>query len=236
MNEDELLEIFKPLIGVKLDWLSIPEEALQGFEPSQIAIIINTLLDAAMPQIKMLAADDPENAEKLAALSLSKAPRLIGEREGYPDFLHESGLRVELKGLFVDSPDLHLKRPPTRREPSARLNEHVTIDIIDPDKDVLLVAATQIRCVDGWCTPVIVDVGAFRMVAVIEARDSRLMATGGKWDGFVPKVVSNKGRQKLRLQEPLDEPDDFERDTNFGKLRRIPYQPLEDFLDKYKPL
>ena len=116
----ELRNTFAPLIGIKIDWLTIPDRALQGFEPSQIAVIINTLLDGILPQIQLISTNE-QNQEKLKNIGLQKSPSNIGERESYPDYIHVSGTRVELKGLFVDNITLKLKRPPTRREPSARL-------------------------------------------------------------------------------------------------------------------
>src|SRR5262245_16905200 len=101
--EIEKLRIaFLPLLGLKINWFSVPKEALGGFEPSQLAVISNTILDAALPQIEQLS-EDPENAEKLKQIQITKAPREFGQREGYPDFVHASGMRVELKGLFVDN-------------------------------------------------------------------------------------------------------------------------------------
>ena len=47
---ESLRKVFLPLIGLKINWLSIPNQALPGFEPSQIAVIVNTLLDAILPQ------------------------------------------------------------------------------------------------------------------------------------------------------------------------------------------
>ncbi len=91
---------FSPLIGLRINWLSIPSGALAGFEPSQIAVIINTLLDAILPQIEFLASDE-ENKAKLSGIGLSKAPGVIGQRETYPDYVHVSGKRVELKGLSL---------------------------------------------------------------------------------------------------------------------------------------
>lgn len=83
LNELRDLErAFRPLIGLKISWLSIPGVALVGFEPSQIAVIVNTLLDAILPQIEHLATD-PTNAVKLRAIGLSKAPGVIGQRETY---------------------------------------------------------------------------------------------------------------------------------------------------------
>ena len=231
---DSLYEVFSPLIGIKIDWLSIPDKALRGFEPSQIAVIINTLLDGILPQVELLTTD-PENAEKLKHIALSKAPGEIGEREGYPDYIHISDKRIELKGLFVDNTDLQLKRPPTRREPSARLKENITIKKIDPKNDVLLIAAVQLKEDEGRCYPYIIDIGVFSMIKCIKARDERLHSGGGKWFGNIPKVISNKGREKLKRGETLTDRD-YEKDTNFGKLKRIPYPPLQLFLRKYKTI
>lgn len=228
---EELRKDFELLIGLKVDWLSLPRQSLPGFEPSQIAVIINTLLDAALPQIELLASD-PENAEKLKHIGLSKSPSQIGERESYPDYIHKSGKRIELKGLFVDNPDLDFKRPPTRREPSARLKENVTIDVVDPANDVLLVAAVRLQEVDGRCYPIIIDIGLFLMIECIRARDRRLEESGGKWFKGVPKVISNRGLEKKKEGKPLND-SDFEKDTNFGKLKRIPYDPLQEFMRKH---
>ena len=82
--------------------------------------------------------------EGVAAIGLEKHEGLAGEREGYPDYRHaESGLRVELKLLFVDNPDIAMKRPPTAREPSARLTQ--TVKNVVPETDVLLLIAYQLR-------------------------------------------------------------------------------------------
>lgn len=228
---DSLNEVFSSLIGMKIDWLSIPGKALKVFEPSQIAVIVNTLLDGVLPQVELLTMDH-ENVEKVKHIGLSKAPGEIGEREGYPDYVHISGKRIELKGLFVDNPDLQLKRPPTRREPSARLKDNITIEKIDPKNDALLIAAVQLKEDKGRCCPYIVDIGVFSMVKCIKARDQRLYEGGGKWFENTPKVISNKGREKLRRREILTD-GDYENDTNFGKLKRIPYPPLQSFLRKY---
>lgn len=132
-----LRQEFEPLTGLRVDWLALPEQALPGFEPSQVAVIVNTILDAALPQIQLLATN-PGNLAKLEHIGLLKAPGQIGDREAYPDYIHKSGYRVELKGLFVDNPVLKLKRPPTRRQPSARLKENVTLYNVDVTKDVLM--------------------------------------------------------------------------------------------------
>ena len=233
-QELELLkEAFQPLVGFRITWLSIPGAALHGFEPSQLAVIVNTLLDGILPQIEHLATDT-ENADRLlGSIGLSKSPGEIGERESYPDYVHVSGKRVELKGLFVDNAELTMKRPPTQREPSARLKENVTIDVIDPANDALLVAATQLQADEsGACSPYIIDIEVFSMVECVRARDGRLAEAGGKWFGSLPKVVKKKSLSKRRAGHSLTD-DDYEKDTNFGKLKRIPYQPLKDFLRKY---
>jgi hypothetical protein len=229
---EKLREIFRPLLGLKISWLSIPSKALPGFEPSQIAVIVNTLLDAALPQIEYLATD-PENAKKLRGIGLSKAPGVIGQRETYPDYIHVSGKRVELKGLFIDNTQLPLKRPPTAREPSARLKENVRMDVIDPANDALLLAAVQLQeDTRGNCTPRIVDFAVFSMVECVRSRDERLKEGGGKWFGGVPKVVKKTSMSKWQAGGKLT-PADFEKDTNFGKLKRIPYPPLQDFMRKH---
>jgi hypothetical protein len=227
-----LRSAFAPLIGLRITWLSIPGGALVGFEPSQIAVIVNTLLDAILPQIEFLASDR-ENASKLAGVGLSKAPGVIGQREAYPDYVHISGRRVELKGLFVDNPDLALKRPPTDREPSARLKENVTMDVIDPANDALLVAAVQLRPDEReQCSPYITDIGVFSMVECVRARDKSLATRGGRWISGVPKVVKKATMGKFKKGKRLQN-SDFEMDTNFGKLKRIPYAPLQDFMRKH---
>jgi hypothetical protein len=227
----ELYESIKPLLNMRIDWLSIPDNALDGFEPSQVAVIVNTLLDGILPQIELLAIDE-ENRKKLHGIGLKKAPGLLGEREGYPDYVHVSGKRVELKGLFVDNQDLKMKRPPTKREPSARVKENVTMNEIQPENDALLIAAVQLQEKDGLCSPFIVDIGIFSMVEIIRIRDQRLVDTGGRWIGNLPKVISKKGAVKLNKGEVLTD-DDYEKDTNFGKLKRIPHAELQAFLKKW---
>ncbi|MCX6376338.1 MAG: hypothetical protein NTU88_09965 [Armatimonadetes bacterium] len=235
ITDDDLESLrlaFAPLLGLCITWLSIPSGALSGFEPSQIAVIVNTLLDGILPQIEFLSSDK-ENERKLAGVGLSKAPGVIGQRESYPDYVHVSGKRVELKGLFVDNPELSLKRPPTDREPSARLKENVTMDVIDPANDALLVAAVQLRADKiGNCSPYVTDIGVFSMVECVRARDQSLAKRGGLWIYGVPKVVKKASMGKFKAGNELQN-SDFEKDTNFGKLKRIPYPPLQDFMRKH---
>lgn len=237
ISSEEIIALkkkFDCLIGLKINWLSLPAISLDGFEPSQLAVIVNTLIDAALPQIKLLG-NDEENIEILSKLGLSKSPRDIGEREAYPDYITDSGYRVELKGLFVDNIELNMRRPPTAREPSARLKENVTMDVINPKTDVLLIAAVQFKEENNVCTPEIVDIGVFSMVECIKARDLRLSESSGRWFGKMPKVISLTGRVKLRRGVSISDlsEDDFQKDTNFGKLKRIPHKPLQDFLKKH---
>lgn len=234
ITEEEIAALrkeFEPLIGLRIDWLALPHQALPGFEPSQVAVIVNTILDAALPQIQLLATN-PENLRKLEHIGLSKSPGQIGEREHYPDYIHKSGYRVELKGLFVDNPSLQLKRPPTRREPSARLKENVTVDDVKHEKDVLMLAAVQLQEFEGRCYPVIIDIGLFSMIECIRARDRRLAEGGGRWNKGVPQVVKKASLKKYQNGQPLSDAD-FEKDTNFGKLKRIPYPPLQEFLARH---
>lgn len=228
---EELYEAMKPLLNMRVDWLSIPDDALEGFEPSQVAVIVNTLLDGILPQIELLAIDE-DNRKLLEGIGLSKAPGLLGDREGYPDYVHVSGKRVELKGLFVDNPKLKMKRPPTKREPSARIKENVRMNEIQSENDALLIAAVQLQEKDGLCSPFIVDIGVFSMIEIVRVRDQRLLDTGGQWIGGLPKVVSKKGALKLKAGLALTDAD-YEKDTNFGKLKRIPYKPVQDFLKKW---
>ena len=232
-DQIEQLKIeFDPLVGLRIDWLALPESVLPGFEPSQIAVIVNTLLDAALPQLKLLQVQDPENKKRLEEVGLSKFRGLIGERESYPDYLHKSGFRVELKGLFVDNPALKLKRPPTPREPSARLKENVTTNDVIANKDVLMVAAVQLQETDHVCYPVITEIELFSMIECIQARDNRLLKGGGRWSSSQPQVIKTASQAKYRKGLPLSD-EDYAKDTNFGKLNRIPYPPLVAMLLKY---
>ncbi len=224
-------EDFEPLVGLRITWLALPGVALSGFEPSQVAVIVNTLLDAALPQIKLLASS-PENSERLNSIGLEKAPRSIGDREAYPDYIHKSGYRFELKGLFVDNLELGLKRAPTRREPSARIKDNITIADVNPSKDILLMAAVQLRQFDQYCHPVIIDIGSFSMIDCIKYRDERMFRLGDRWNGKTPQCVRKSSIGKFLRGESLND-EDYQHDTNFGKMKRIPYIPLQQFLKKH---
>jgi len=223
---------FAPLIGLRIDWLALPEKVLPGFEPSQIAVIVNTLLDATLPQLKLLEVQDPENKARLEKVGLSKSRGQIGDREAYPDYLHKSGYRLELKGLFVDNPALNFKRTSTQREPSARIKENVTVNEVIADRDVLMIAAVQLQETEHVCYPVISEIGLFPMIDCIDARDGRLIKGGGRWHNSQPQVVKKTSQAKYRTGQPLTD-GDYAKDTNFGKLNRIPYPPLVAMLLKY---
>ncbi|MGC8400775.1 hypothetical protein ACP3P6_07925 [Enterobacter mori] len=89
-----------PLIGTQFDTLMLPSAVLKAFEPSQIGTIVGSLMDALIPHL-----------DSIPQVGLRKHAGLLGEREGYPDYIHASGLRVELKLLYVDNPNLTMKRP-----------------------------------------------------------------------------------------------------------------------------
>ncbi|MEC8074064.1 MAG: hypothetical protein VX087_00370 [Pseudomonadota bacterium] len=227
----ELKKIFSKLINIKLDVLKLPIKSLKGFEPSQIAVIINTLLDGLLPQIESVSTN-LKDKKILKDIKLKKYIGKIGQREGYPDYIHESGFRVELKGLFVDNKDLELKRPPTKREPSARIKDNIKMENINPKKDLLLVIAIKLIKEKDLCIPTIVDIELLSMDECIKFRDTRLQETGGKWINGVPKIISKKGIKKRKLGQKI-EITDYEHDTNFGKLKRIPLQKLQNFIKKY---
>lgn len=228
-----------PLIGVQLDVVRLPRVVLAGFEPSQVGTIVGTLVDACVPALDQL-------YPNLEGLGLLKAPGILGEREGYPDFHHSSGARLELKMLYVDPVGVKMKVPPTPREPSARITQKVTLKNVLPERDLLFVLAYQLRPLPSerdTYSPTFVDIGLFPMIECVRARDHRLTSRGGRWFGDyeTPAVISAAGRRKLDNGRPLDasygrkesEGKDYNEDTNFGKLKRVPYQALQAFLKKH---
>ena len=247
------------LIGVQLDVLRLPRAILHAFEPSQIGTIAGTLMDACIPELPTLL----RGRGHADVGGIEKHEGILGEREGYPDYRHESGLRLELKLLYKDPVDVEMKSPPTPREASARLTQKVTVKNVQPETDVLMVVVYQLtksRHPRFWLprrflprthinegdifSPTIVDIGLFPMIDCIRARDDRLERSGGKWFGNyeTPCVPSKIGRGKLEKGEPLDdssygrkesEGKDLNEDTNFGKLKRVPYMPLQLFLKKH---
>ncbi len=180
-------------------------------------------------------------------VGIEKHEGILGEREGYPDYRHKSGLRLELKLLYVDNPEIPMKKPPTPREPSARVTQKVTLKNVEPDTDVLLVIAYRLQengLSPPGCSPVIIDLGLFPMISIVSARDRRMIEAGGRWFGDyeTPTIPSNTARRKLASGEELDDSSygrkesegrDFNEDTNFGKLKRIPHKPLQAYLKKH---
>jgi hypothetical protein len=232
----ELKEQLKPLIGQRFRSLSLPIVAIAAFEPSQIGTIVGSLMDALIPHLD------------IKGLGLEKHEGILGEREGYPDYKHKSGKRLELKLLYVDNPDLKMKKPPTPREPSARLTQKVTVKNVAPELDAMLLIAYRIEVDDrnpDSAVPRIIDLELFSMIELVEARDKRMTDGGGRWFGNyeTPTILSKIGQNKVSNGTALDtsiygrkesEGKDFNEDTNFGKLKRIPHPKLQKFLTKYR--
>ena len=230
---DQLRNALQPLIGVQFTNLTLPTSALPAFEPSQIGTIVGTLMDALLPTLD----DIPE-------VGLQKHEGILGEREGYPDYKHSSGLRAELKLIYVDNPKLRMKRPPTKREPSARLTQKVTLKNVVPSTDTMLLVAYQLKRQEDQsdaASPTIIDLQVFSLIELVEVRDKRLLDGGGRWFGNyeTPVVLSKLGQAKVAKRQPLDtttygrkesEGKDYNEDTNFGKLKRIPHAGLQAFL------
>ncbi|MGE3935324.1 MAG: hypothetical protein AB7F67_18830 [Rhodospirillaceae bacterium] len=236
---DNLAKQLRPLLGVQFHSLALPLVALQAFEPSQVGTIVGTLMDALIPHLP--------NAKELG---LTKGAGILGEREGYPDYVHNSGYRFELKLIYVDNPKLVMKRPPTRREPSARLTQKVTVKNVNPMTDAMLLISYQLQPSSenkDAVSPTIIDYRVFSMIDLIIARDRRLIESGGRWFGNyeTPAVISKIGKVKIARNMPLDtsvygrkesEGKDFNEDTNFGKLKRIPHIGLQRFIKECQAL
>lgn len=229
----ELRAALGPLRNTQVKYLQLPADLALQIEPSQVGTIVGTLTDLLLPRIAL---------EK--EVGLVKAVGLLGDREGYPDFQHNAGYRVELKGAFRDNPHVAMKRPPTPREPSARLTQKVTEKNIVPDKDALLLLVYQLEYLQDDRTllsPTIIDIGVFPVIECVRARDARMLSSGGRWFGAyeTPTVLSKAGKKHRRkgliLNENIygrkeSEGHHFNEDTNFGKMKRIPYRPLQEFL------
>lgn len=243
ISAEEIAEIkiaLRPLIGAQFNILSIPQEILLAFEPSQIGTIIGSLMDACIPQLSKIT-----ESNTFDSVGLRKNDGILGDREGYPDYLHTSGKRLELKLLFVDNPNIEMKKPPTPREPSARLTQKVTFKNVQADKDMLLVIAYALlenRSKPGFFSPTIIDFEIFPVYECILARDRRMYDSNGGWFGQfeTPTILSNQGKRKQQQNQPVDyssygrkedEGKDLNEDTNFGKLKRIPYEPLHQYIN-----
>ncbi len=200
ISDNELVELkkqFEPLIGQSFRSLRLPKVAIKAFEPSQIGTIVGALMDALIPHLS------------IKGLGLEKHRGILGEREGYPDYEHSSGKRVELKLLYVDNPNLEMKKPPTPREPSARLTQKVTVKNVNPALDVLLLIAYQMETDDqqsNAAIPRIIDFEVFSIIELVEARDKRMIDGGGKWFGNyeTPTILSRVGKEKVKKGITLD--------------------------------
>lgn len=240
ISDQELAKLkvpLRPLVGTVFKSLSLPLAALLAFEPSQIGTIVGSLMDALIPHLP----DMPE-------LGLTKHDGILGDREGYPDYKHQSGKRVELKLLYVDNPNVKMKKPPTPREPSARLTQKVTLKNVLPATDAMLLIAYQIEPrtdIPDAASPKIIDLELFSMIELVEARDKRMTDGGGRWFGNyeTPTILSRIGKKKVSQGIQTDisgygrkesEGKDYNEDTNFGKLKRIPHPKLVKFLRKYR--
>lgn len=236
---DNIKRSLLPLIGAQFNILSIPKEILLAFEPSQIGTIIGSLMDACIPQLSKIT-----ESNAFDNVGLKKNDGILGDREGYPDYIHTSGKRLELKLLFVDNPNIEMKKPPTPREPSARLTQKVTFKNVQPDKDLLLVIAyalVESNSKPGFFSPTIIDFELFPVYECILARDRRMYDCNGGWFGQfeTPTILSNQGKYKKAAGIDIDyssygrkeeEGKDLNEDTNFGKLKRIPYMPLRQYI------
>lgn len=230
---ERIVEALRPLCGIPVHFLRLPADMAMQIEPSQVGTIVGTLTDLMLPRIALD-----------LGIGLTKAGGLLGEREGYPDFEHSAGYRIELKGVFTDNPSVKMKKPPTPREPSARLTQKVTVKNVIPDRDALLLLVYQLAPLPEDATllsPTIKSIGVFPVIECIRARDHRMSEAGGRWFGNyeTPTILSRAGKVTLSRGEELNaerygrkesEGWHFNEDTNFGKMKRIPYRPLQEFL------
>src|ERR1043166_5370418 len=102
----------------------------------------------------------------LPGIGLQKHEGILKDREGYPDYKHVTGKRLELKLLYVDNPALKMKTPSTPREPSARLTQKVTRKNVDPANDAMLVIAYRMEPQTGKpesVSPKIIDLEVLSM-------------------------------------------------------------------------
>ncbi|MCY4212257.1 MAG: hypothetical protein OXF68_01365 [Gammaproteobacteria bacterium] len=220
----ELSDGLSGLIGVQLEVLRLPRSVLKAFEPSQIGTIVGTLMDACIPELSNLYENQLVD---MNVVGLSKHEGILGEREGYPDYRHRSGRRLELKLLYRDPKGVEMKTPPTVREASARLTQKVTVKNVDPEMDVLMVLAYELRPIRSrpeLYGPTIVDIGLFPMIDCILARDDHLVRRGGRWFGDceTPCVPSKIGREKLKQGKDLDETGTGARRVKVGTSTKIP--------------
>lgn len=186
---EQLKKQFQPLIGVQFTSLALPAAALEAFEPSQIGTIVGALMDALIPHL-------PD----LPGIGLQKHEGILKDREGYPDYKHVSGKRLELKLLYVDNLQIKMKTPATPREPSARLTQKVTRKNVEPKNDAMLVIAYRMEAQAGnpaAVSPKIIDLEVLSMIDLVDARDKRMEDCGGRWFGKceTPTIPSKIGKE-----------------------------------------
>jgi hypothetical protein len=230
---EKLRAALSPLTGTAVHYLRLPADMALQIEPSQVGTIVGTLTDLMLPRIAL---------EK--GIGLHKAAGLLGDREGYPDFVHDAGYRIELKGVFTDNPAVKMKKPPTPREPSARLTQKVTVKNVVPETDALLLLVYKLAPLaedPSLLSPTIAGVGIFPVIECVRARDHRMTEGGGRWFGNyeTPTILSRAGKAIMAAGGVLNrdiygrkesEGWHYNEDTNFGKMKRIPYRPLQEFL------
>lgn len=241
---EEFIEDIKDLIHTQLEIISLPQQVLQDFEPSQVGTIMGSLMDACLPNLSHIPTSHPNNLNT----NLTKYAGETGARESYPDYKHSSGLRIELKLVFKGTPSIEMNKPTSLREPSARLSESVTMKNISANTDILMILTYSLEPNHknkSLYTPTIKDIGLFPIYDCVVARDKRMIDQGGKWFGTyeTPTVLSKQGKKKIEIGLPLDsstygikeaELKDFNKDRNFGKLNRIPYGPLQRYIELHK--
>lgn len=220
----ELADSLSDLLGVQLDVLRLPRPVLKAFEPSQIGTIVGTLMDACIPELSNFYENQMVDMD---AIGLSKHEGILGEREGYPDYRHRSGKRLELKLLYRDPKGVEMKTPPTVREASARLTQKVTLKNVDPEMDVLMVLAYELRPIRNrpeLYGPTIVDIGLFPMIDCILARHDRLTRRGASGLATTRRLVyraKSAGRSSSRAKS-LMMPGTDARRVKVGTLTKIP--------------
>ena len=93
----------------------------------------------------------------------------------------------------------------------------------------------------GFFSPTIIDFEIFPVYDCILARDRRMYESNGGWVGLfeTPAILSNSGKRKMDANLAIDysaygrkenEGKDLNEDTNFGKWKRIPYDPLRQYI------
>lgn len=131
------------------------------------------------------------------------------------------------------------RTPSPRSPPSSASCKNVFLST-----DAMPLIACQLQAASGQhdaVTPTTIDLDVFSMIELVEARDQRLVDSDGLWFGNyeTPCILSRVGLEKKRRGDPVDastygrkssEGKDFNEDTNFGKLKRLPHSGLQAFL------